>query len=234
MKFEISEGGWGFWSHMTWLFYIVTPILFPYFKTMFRAWKRPESLGDLPEGGIIFASNHCSNAEGPMMCAYIHKPVRFLAKQELFQGFWTSFFFNGVGSIPVRRGGSDAMAFERAAKALKAGDYIGIFPEGTRGDGRTLLMPHTGVVRLALLSGAPIVPLGISGGHLAWPKGKLFPRYGMKVTVRYGKPWYVPEPPHGKEYSYDELKVLAKELMFERIAPLIEGVRLPVQDSSSP
>ncbi len=219
---------------MTWLYHIVTPPLICYFKTMFRAWKRPESLGALPEGGIIFASNHCSNAEGPMMAAYLDRPVRFLAKQELYEKAHSRFFFKGIGSIPVKRGRSDLKALENAVAALKKGHYIGIFPEGTRGDGRSLLEPHTGVIRLALFSGAPIVPMGISGGHLAWPKGRLFPRYGVKVTVRFGEPWHVPEPPAGREYSYDELKKLARELLFERIASLMDGLEGKDQDHSSP
>ncbi len=219
---------------MTWLYHIVTPPLLCYFRTTFRAWERPESLGVLPEGGIIFASNHCSNAEGPMMAAYLDRPVRFLAKQELFDRPHSRFFFKGIGSIPVRRGRSDATALENVVVALKKGHYIGIFPEGTRGDGRTLLEPHTGVIRLALLSGAPIVPIGISGGHLAWPKGRLFPRYGVKVTARFGRPWYVPGPPPGREYTYDELKELANELLFGRIAPLIDGYEGQVKGQSSP
>jgi len=128
----------------------------------------------------------------------------------------------GVGTIPIKRGAHDTEAFKHAVKALNNGAYVGIFPEGTRGNGIELLQPHTGVIRLALLADVPIIPVGLSGAKKSWPKGRYLPRFGKKIWVKIGDPWYVPKPPEGQEYSYEDLKILAEELMFDRIKPLID------------
>jgi len=126
----------------------------------------------------------------------------------------------GVGTIPIIRGASDKVGFQKAVEALHDGKRTGIFPEGTRGDGKTLLQPHTGVIRLAVLSGAPIIPVGISGGSKAWPKGK-GPKFFKKIQVQVGEPWTVPQPSEGREFEYEELKELVDYLMFELIEPLL-------------
>ncbi|MGA1872753.1 MAG: lysophospholipid acyltransferase family protein [Thermoplasmatota archaeon] len=206
---------------MTWFFYLGWPIGYPFFRLTFRLWKI-EGRERIPKGGKIYAVNHCSNAEGPILNLLHLKPVKFLGKSELFRYPHQKLVMKGLGTIPIKRGKSDKAALENAVKALKKGDYIGIFPEGTRGDGRTLNPPHTGVIRLALLADVPIIPVGISGAKRAWPKGRILPRFGRKVWVKIGYPWYVPKPPPGNEYSYEELKELANELMYERIGPLID------------
>ncbi|MGA1866386.1 MAG: lysophospholipid acyltransferase family protein [Thermoplasmatota archaeon] len=206
---------------MSWLFYIAYPIAAPYFRLAFRLC-RIEGRDKIPKGGKIYASNHCSNAEGPILNLIHVKPVRFLGKSELFRPIYKGIVLKGVGSIPIIRGGSDRIALEKAVSALKKGDYIGIFPEGTRGNGKDLNPPHTGVIRLALMADVPIVPVGISGAKRSWPKGKVFPKFGRKVWVKIGDPWYVPEPPSGREYTYEELRELANDLMFNRIGKLID------------
>ncbi len=206
---------------MTWLFYIVWPAMSTYFKITFRLWKFPEKK-NLPKGGKIFASNHCSNAEGAILNLLWYKPVRFLGKSELFEHPIQRIAMKGVGTIPIKRGRSDKEGFQHAVIALKAGHNVGIFPEGTRGDGKTLLPPHTGVIRLALLASVPIIPVGISGANKAWPRGKIFPIFRKKVWMKIGDPWYVPEPPEGHEYTYEELKALSDELMTGKIEPLID------------
>jgi 1-acyl-sn-glycerol-3-phosphate acyltransferase len=206
---------------MAWLFYAAWPIAAPYFKLAFRFFRVPDK-EKIPKGGKIYAANHCSNAEGPILNLFHFKPVRFLGKTELFRMPHQRIVMKGVGSIPIKRGVSDKEAFNFAVKALKKGDYIGIFPEGTRGNGLELLPPHTGVIRLALLADVPIIPVGFSGAKRSWPKGRFLPRFGRKVWVKIGDPWYVPKPPKGREYTYQELRDLANELMYERIQPLID------------
>jgi 1-acyl-sn-glycerol-3-phosphate acyltransferase len=186
--------------------------------TIFRSWRK-EGNRDLPSGGLIFAANHNSNAEGPLLNTIRFKPVRFLGKQELFDKPLHGFIQKGLGTIPIKRGKSDNIAMEKAVLALKKGKWIGIFPEGTRGDGRTLGDAHTGVIRLALMADVPIIPVGISGGTKAWPKGRR-PRLFKKVHVKIGEPWKVPQPSSGGQYSYDALKELAGELLYERIGEL--------------
>jgi len=206
---------------MAWLFYLAWPIGYTFFRIAFGLWRMPDR-SKLPKGGKIYAVNHCSNAEGAVLNLFHAKPVRFFGKSELFKRAHQRIVLKGVGSIPIKRGGADHEALENAVKALKKGDYVGIFPEGTRGNGIDLNPPHTGVIRLALLADVPIIPVGISGAKRSWPKGQILPKLGRRVWVKIGEPWYVPKPPQGREYTYEELKELANELMFERIAPLID------------
>ncbi|MGA1819521.1 MAG: lysophospholipid acyltransferase family protein [Thermoplasmatota archaeon] len=206
---------------MAWLFYLAWPFVNPFFRIVFGLFRLPDR-SKLPKGGRIYAVNHCSNAEGVVLNLFHYRPVRFLGKSELFRLPHQRIVMKGVGAIPIVRGGSDQEALRYAIDALKKGEYIGIFPEGTRGDGIHLNPPHTGVIRLALLADAPIIPVGISGAKRSWPKGRFLPKLGRRVWVKIGDPWYVPKPPAGRDYTYDELKVLANELMYDRIEPLID------------
>ncbi|MBN1389937.1 MAG: 1-acyl-sn-glycerol-3-phosphate acyltransferase [Candidatus Thermoplasmatota archaeon] len=207
---------------MAWLYYIVYPAVSFYFRMAFRIWKIP-GREKIPKGGKIYAANHCSNAEGPILnLIHYMRPVRFLGKSELFENPVKNVIMRGVGTIPLKRGGSDSAALENAVKALKKGQFIGIFPEGTRGNGKDLRSPHTGVIRLALMADVPIVPVGISGAIRSWPRNRIIPKFGKKVWLTIGEPWYVPKPPPGHEYTYEELKGLANELMYERIGRLID------------
>ncbi|HHD15352.1 MAG TPA: 1-acyl-sn-glycerol-3-phosphate acyltransferase [Euryarchaeota archaeon] len=205
---------------MSWLYYLAWPIVAPIFKTMFLCWK-VEGKENMVKKGAIFAANHVSNAEGPILNALRYRPVRFLGKEELFHKPFSRIILKGVGTIPIKRGKSDKIAFEKALLALKRGNWIGIFPEGTRGNGRELGDPHTGAIRLAMLADVPIVPVGFSGGTKAWPKGG-WPKPFRKVNVRIGPPWKVPRPEDGREPTYAELKELARYLMFELIQPLVD------------
>lgn len=204
---------------MAWIYFIVWPFVSSFFKTIFRCW-RIKNKKRMKMKGAIYASNHNSNAEGAILNSYSYRPVRFFGKSELFEKPINRFIMKGVGTIPIKRGGSDKVAFKNAIEALKKGKRVGIFPEGTRGDGTELLDPHTGVIRLALLSGAPIIPVGISGGTRAWPKGG-GPKFFKKVEVNIGEPWTVPQPSEGRELEYYEMKELARYLMFELIEPLL-------------
>jgi len=204
---------------MAWLYYIVWPFVSSFFKTIFKCWKI-ENKKRFKIKGAIYAANHSSSAEGALINSYSYNPIRFLGKSELFNKPLNGFLMRGVGTIPIIRGASDKVGFQKAVEALHDGKRIGIFPEGTRGDGKTLLQPHTGVIRLAVLSGAPIIPVGISGGSKAWPKGK-GPKFFKKIQVQVGEPWTVPQPSEGREFEYEELKELVDYLMFELIEPLL-------------
>lgn len=176
---------------------------------------------NIPEGKGVMASNHVSKADGPLIITQFRNPVRYLSKEELFQTLRGKIFYEGVGQIPIRRGKSDSYAFEYALRELDKGNKVGVFPEGTRGDGKTFLKPHTGVIRLALLSDSPIIPVGVSGSVHAFPKGSILPTI-TKVKIKFGKPWIVPKPPAGREYTYEELQDLSQYLMDEKISPLID------------
>src|SRR3989442_6124459 len=93
------------------------------------------------------------------------------------------------GIHPVDRGAADVDAFRTAERVLREGHVLMIFPEGTRSPIGELQKPKDGLAMLALRTGAPIVPIGISNTDRVWPKGKLLPRPGRHATMRIGRPF---------------------------------------------
>ena len=165
--------------------------------TMARAVYRPEVLGadNVPaEGPVILAANHLAVADSFVVPIVVPRQVSFLAKAEYFQGDGVRggllrWVFGSLGAIPVERGrGRAAMeALDQAERVLRSGGAFGIHPEGSRsGDGR-LHRGRTGVARLALSTGAPVVPVALSGTEHLLPSGAKLPRR-HPVTVRFGQP----------------------------------------------
>jgi 1-acyl-sn-glycerol-3-phosphate acyltransferase len=155
-----------------------------------------EGLENIPAtGGAILAGNHLSAADQVFLGAIVPRHIAFWAKSEYFtgtgpKGLIIASVFRGLGAIPVNREGGRAAltALDAAIPALQGGDLVGIFPEGTRSvDGR-LYRGRTGVARLALLAGVPVVPMGFLGTDKVQPIGQRLPRFGPKVTIKIGKP----------------------------------------------
>ena len=190
-----------------------------FFKSIWRCW-RAEGKEKVPEHKVIIAANHVSKADPAIIMSHFWRPVRYLAKEELFESKITAFFYRSIGQIPVGRGKSDRVAFKAAIDSLNNGDRVGIFPEGTRVERKTRMRPHTGAVRLALLTDAQIIPCGISGSREAFPRDK-FPRFA-NVGVEFGEPYVIERVKPAEEYSYDELQELSNELLYDRIMPLVK------------
>jgi putative phosphoserine phosphatase/1-acylglycerol-3-phosphate O-acyltransferase len=189
-------------------------------------------LDNLPRtGGVLLASNHRSYLD-PLVVSYAaaraRRPVRFLAKKEVTDAPLVGSLTRALGAIRVDRGsGSDAPMIE-AARAIRAGELVAVFPQGTIPRGPDFFDPalkgRYGAVRLALETGAPIVPVGLWGTETAWPRNSRLP-YVMnlaqpaQVSVMVGPP-YRP--------STDDLDGATAELM-ERIGALLPaGARRPV------
>jgi 1-acyl-sn-glycerol-3-phosphate acyltransferase len=182
----------------------------------FRA--RPIDRDNVPSvGPVIVAANHFSYADHFFVACFLRRRVRFMAKSQLFKGIMAQVYSHG-GVFPVRRGHRDAEALLTARTILANGGAITMYPEGGRS--RTgELAPHArpGVGRLALESGATVVPTAIHGSARVrnWKRGD-FPA----VTVRYGRPmrWeVVEEPTHEQQQAvadavFAEIKVLYEEL----------------------
>jgi len=158
---------------------------------------RPRVLGrsNVPKSGpVIIASNHLSFADSVVITLVAPRSVSFLAKASYFtgtgvKGAMTRALFTGVGAVPVVRGAGAAAqaALESGLEVLKRGDAFSIYPEGTRSlDGR-LYKGRTGVAWLALTSGAPVVPVALTGTQNLQPVGSSRPRLA-KVTVEFGAP----------------------------------------------
>ncbi|CCA54676.1 1-acyl-sn-glycerol-3-phosphate acyltransferase [Streptomyces venezuelae ATCC 10712] len=119
------------------------------------AWRVPAS------GPAILAVNHAHNIDGPMLMGTAPRPVHFLIKKEAFVGPLGS-FLEGIGQLKVDRHGADRNAIGNALGVLEQGGVLGIFPEGTRGDGDFASL-RAGLAYFALRSGAPIVPVAVLG-----------------------------------------------------------------------
>jgi 1-acyl-sn-glycerol-3-phosphate acyltransferase len=168
-------------------------ILGPWLRLIFR--PQVSGLENVPgHGPAILASNHLSFSDSIFMPLMVKRKVTFVAKAEYFtgkglKGWLTKMFFVGTGTIPVDRSGGRAAqaALETQLKVLRAGNLAGIYPEGTRSPDGRLYRGKTGVARLALESGAPVIPVVMLNADEIQPPGKVIPRI-KRVKIRFGKP----------------------------------------------
>jgi 1-acyl-sn-glycerol-3-phosphate acyltransferase len=170
--------------------YVIPPII--------NLWiNKVSGLENLPRGKpFIIAPNHSSYMEHLMISCivipYINKKLYFIAKKEHFEGVsqksWHGIWTRCIGYIPIDRSKGEK-ALKKANSYLKKGEVIVIYPEGTRTLTGKIQEGKTGVARLALWSGVPVIPLGIKGTFEILPKGKTIPKF-KKATLKFGKPLY--------------------------------------------
>ncbi len=140
-------------------------------------------------GGVVLAANHVNFLDGPLLLAVAPRPVHCLSKRELFRGP-VGWVLRGTGQIPVDREGPDREAVSAALGVLRAGQVLGMFPEGTRGSGEFETI-RRGVAYFALRTGAPVVPvvcLGVGSrgrtlGSLPPPRSRLDVIFGAPFDV---------------------------------------------------
>jgi 1-acyl-sn-glycerol-3-phosphate acyltransferase len=150
-------------------------------------------LHHIPEqGGAILASNHLSYTDHYFLPSVVPRQIFFISKAQHFDVPVQRWFFEQVGVIPLKRGEGDNEAFSRSLQILKDGKLFGIYPEGTRSIDGKLHKGHTGVARLALMAGVPIIPVGMIGTDRVLPKGKNVPKL-HKVTIHVGAPLSFPQ-----------------------------------------
>jgi len=152
-----------------------------------------EGPDNLWSGPIIMAANHRSFMDSVFMALVVDRPVSFLSKAEYFDRRLTAWMFRATGQIPVRRGSPAGArkALEAAKEVLFAGGVVGVYPEGTRSRDGKLHRGHLGPARLAMATGAPIVPVGLVGTEHVQPPEAKFPRLGKKVEVSFGLPRWI-------------------------------------------
>ncbi|MER5886043.1 lysophospholipid acyltransferase family protein [Streptomyces sp. NPDC001941] len=154
---------------------------------MYGLWK-PRVLGGwkVPASGpVILAVNHSHNIDGPMVMGVAPRPAHFLIKKEAFVGPLGP-FLKGIGQVQVDRSGTDRNAVTDALSVLTHGGVLGIFPEGTRGDGDFASL-RAGLAYFAVRSGAPIVPVAVLGStDRAGRLVKALPPLRGRVDVVFG------------------------------------------------
>jgi 1-acyl-sn-glycerol-3-phosphate acyltransferase len=160
-------------------------------KPAIIAYFRLRRLGreHIPAGGVILAANHRSFLDPFAIGCCNPRPIYFVAKRELFKNPLIGWFLNCMGAFPVKRGESDEESVQTALALLERGQAVVIFPEGTRIRSGSLAKPKRGVGRLALQSGAPVVPIAITGSEHARDGWRIKP---VRVHVRCGAPLTYP------------------------------------------
>ena len=155
-----------------------------------RLLYRIEIVGRIPQGGAcVVAANHESLLDPPLLALASKQPLRFLAKEELWRYRLGAWLMDALGAVPVARGREGYVAIDRAEELIRAGEPVAIFPEGTVKGGTW----SRGAARLALATGAPLVPVRIVGTARALSQGRIgLPR--IRIVVGESIP-VVPSPP---------------------------------------
>ncbi len=202
-------------------------LLRPPFALWFN-W-RFEGLERIPsEGPLIVAGNHLSYLD-PFAHAHFvmeaGRRPRFLAKHELFDNWLVGAALRGAGQIPVDRGTGDRSPLDAATRALEAGEVVVVYPEGTTTTTNADFSPgtgKTGVVRLALQTGVPILPVATWGGQYVWRKaGRQSLAFGRPIWLRAGD--LIDLGRREGELSAREVRALTDDLM-RRITDLTAGL----------
>jgi 1-acyl-sn-glycerol-3-phosphate acyltransferase len=188
---------------------------------------RIEGVGHVPRSGaFILVANHCSNLDPPIIGwatgHQVGRVVHFMAKVEMSRWPVVGWLARQSGVYFVRRGEGDRAAQRFSIDTLAAGRPIAIFPEGTRSRDGHLKNGRSGAAFLAMRTGAPLLPVAISGTHRIFPGRSRWP-HATKVLVRIGEPFTLAHQPDGRlaRPSLDEAT--------ERIMATIEALLPPEQ-----
>jgi 1-acyl-sn-glycerol-3-phosphate acyltransferase len=194
--------------------------LTPFLMLAFR--PKVKGLRNVPATGpLIIASNHLSFSDSIFMPLVVPRKVTFLAKSEYFtspgpKGFIKKLTFIALGQVPVDRSGGrrSEAALITGLQVLAAGDCLGIYPEGTRSPDGRLYKARTGIARLAIESGAPIIPVAMFNTDKIQPTGTVMPKV-KRVGMTFGEPMYFdgdPKDPAHLRLCADQIMNRIREL----------------------
>ncbi|UTI63209.1 1-acyl-sn-glycerol-3-phosphate acyltransferase [Paraconexibacter antarcticus] len=203
-----------------WTYTLVRILLTPVAIGLYRT--RAVGRRNVPAtGAMILAPNHFSNMDHFFCGVYLRRRIRFMAKSQFFgNNPVISYLFRVAGHFPVRRGHNDEEAFATAHSILARGGCVGMYAEGGRSRTGGLGEPRPGIGRLALQSGAPVVPVAIHGSSAVrqWRRLRFPP-----ITVSYGEPLVlerVAEPTR-------EQSLAAAETIFARVREQYAAIQRP-------
>jgi 1-acyl-sn-glycerol-3-phosphate acyltransferase len=168
-------------------------VLGPILKLLFRPWV--EGMENIPvEGPAILASNHLSFSDSIFLPLMAPRRITFLAKADYFtgrglKGWLTKGFMKGAGQVPIDRSGGRASeaALSKGLEILGQGELLGIYPEGTRSPDGRLYRGKTGIARMALEAGVPVIPVAMINTFDIQPPGQVRPKI-MRVGIKIGEP----------------------------------------------
>lgn len=171
----------------------IFPILYPWVRSALRLLVprlRVTGRHHIPaRGAVIFAANHISDFDPPLLGLMIRRPVAFMAKRELWDIWWLAPIITLLGAFQVDQTTADRAALRRAEEVLGAGDPLGIFPEGFISKTGELRKIEPGTLLIALKTGVPIVPVGLAGAQHIVPYGQVLPRLTLqRVSLHFGAP----------------------------------------------
>lgn len=171
------------------LYPVAKAIITPVFKFSWRF--HVEGLENVPtEGPALICPNHTSVLDSFFVPAVLPRRITYVGKAEYMDDWKTKHLFPAMGMIPIDRGGGSASerALSAAQRVLERGELFGIYPEGTRSRDGVLHRGHTGPARLALRTGAPLIPVGIRGSREIMPPDARYPTLFRPVVIRFGTP----------------------------------------------
>ncbi|HEV7721496.1 MAG TPA: lysophospholipid acyltransferase family protein [Iamia sp.] len=171
------------------LYPVAKAIIKPLFSFTWRF--HIEGAENVPQGGpAIICPNHTSVLDSFFVPAVLPRRITYVGKAEYMDSWKTKHLFPAMGMIPIDRGGGSASerALSAAQRVLERGELFGIYPEGTRSRDGLLYKGHTGPARLALRTGAPIIPVGIRGAREVMPPEAKYPTPFRPVVIRFGAP----------------------------------------------
>ncbi|WP_074259267.1 lysophospholipid acyltransferase family protein [Agromyces cerinus] len=168
-------------------------VIGPILLSIFRPWV--VGLENVPkEGAVVLASNHLSFIDSIFLPLIVDRPVVFLAKSEYFtgkglKGWATKVFFQAAGQLPIDRSGGKASeaSLETGLRVLGEGKILGIYPEGTRSPDGKLYRGRTGVARMVLEAGVPVIPVAMIGTEHVMPIGSRLPKV-RRIGIVLGEP----------------------------------------------
>jgi len=200
---------------MYWFYYVVKTLVGMILR-LFTRWQVKGTENIPNQGPLVVVANHLNLADPPVLAASLTRKVNFMAKKELFQSKLLSPFISSFGAFPVHRGQIDRKALSEAKKLLTEGSALAMFPEGGRSKDAKLRPGFPGSAMVALQSGAPILPVGLSGTEKI--KGLKWLLRRPRLTVNIGTPFRLPAV-NGKPTRTDLVRLT--KLIMKQISDLL-------------
>ncbi len=174
---------------MPWFYYVGRVIMRMLLFLLVR-WQVKGRDNVPAQGPVLVVANHLNLADPPLLGVSLGRNVIFMAKEELFRSRFSGYFIRNFGAFPIHRGRLDREALRQADEVLARGLALLMFPEGKRSENTQLQPAFPGTALIALRSGIPILPVGITGTEKL--KGRAWLLHRPRITVNIGHPFYLP------------------------------------------